>query len=312
LTQTQGPTYADRMTRSIDLQGHRGARGLFPENTLAGFAEALAIGVDTLELDVAMTADDVVVVTHDPTLNPDITRTADGAWLAHRGPSIRSLTLAELARYDVGRIRPGSPYAALYPDQRPRDGARIPTLAEVLRINPSVRFNIELKTFPWDAGPATDGARMADAVVAVADAGGAADRITVQSFDWRGPRHLRRTRPNIRLAWLTRSAILTEARAWWDGAGPSDYGGSVPRAVAAEGGPTWAPEHHDLTEESLVEAHTLGLLVVPWTVNQPEDMRRLLRWGVDGLISDRPDLARTLFAAEGFRLPPSRAAATAG
>jgi glycerophosphoryl diester phosphodiesterase len=182
----------------------------------------------------------------------------------------------------------------------------------VLRIDPVVRFNIELKTFPWEAGSAADGARMADAVVAAADASGAADRITVQSFDWRGPRHLRRTRPDIRLAWLTRSEILTQARAWWDGPDPSDYGGSVPRAVAAEGGPVWAPEHHDLTDDTLAEAHILGLLVVPWTVNQPEDMRRLLRWGVDGLISDRPDLARTVLAAEGFRLPQPRPAATAG
>src|SRR5579872_4555556 len=119
------------MTRSIDLQGHRGARGLYPENTLAGFAGALAIGVDALELDVAMTADDVVVVTHDPTLNPDITRTSDGAWLTQRGPRIRSLRIDDLAHYDVGRIRPGSSYAALFPDQAPHDGARIPALSDV-------------------------------------------------------------------------------------------------------------------------------------------------------------------------------------
>jgi len=115
--------------KAIDLQGHRGARGLLPENTLEGFAAALAIGVDTVELDVGMTADDVVVVTHDAMLNPDITRTADDAWLAKRGPAIRSLRAADLAQYDVGRIRPGTAYAALYPDQAPRDGARIPTLA---------------------------------------------------------------------------------------------------------------------------------------------------------------------------------------
>jgi glycerophosphoryl diester phosphodiesterase len=237
------------MTRSIDLQGHRGARGLFPENTLAGFAGALAIGVDTLELDVTMTADDVVVVTHDPTLNPDITRTSDGAWLAQRGPSIRSLRIAKLASFDVGRIRPGSAYAALYPDQSPCDGARIPTLAQVLRLDPAVAFNIELKTFPWDRDPAVDGARMAVASVAVADELGVAGRIIVQSFDWRGPRHLRLTRLDIRLAWLTRSDILAQAALWWDGPAPSDYGGSVPRAVAAEGGPIWGPNHRDLTEE---------------------------------------------------------------
>ena len=280
------------MTRLIDLQGHRGARGLLPENTMAGFAAALAIGVTTLELDVGMTADDVVVVTHDPALNPDITRTADGAWLPARGPAIRSLRRVELERFDVGRIRPGSAYAAHYPDQAPHDGAVIPTLAELLRIDPAVRFNIELKTFPGGLGNTASGALMADAVAAAADAAGATSRITVQSFDWRGPRHLHRTRPDIRLAWLTRSAILGEARAWWDGPHPSDYAGSIPRAVAAEGGPVWAPDYLDLTEGTLAEAHALGLWVTPWTVNQPSDMRRLLLWGVDGLISDRPDLGQ--------------------
>ncbi len=294
------------MTHSIELHGHRGARGLYPENTLAGFAGALAIGVDALELDVAITADDVVVVTHDATLNPDITRTADGAWLTQRGPQVRSLRAAELARYDVGRIRPGSSYAALFPDQAPHDGARIPALADVLGIDSSVIFNIELKTFPSGGDATLDGAAMADAVVAVSDALGVASRIIVQSFDWRGPRHLRRTRPDIRVAWLTRSAIRSDARAWWDGPDPADYAGSVPRAVAAEGGPTWGPDFLDLTEDSVAEAHALGLRVVPWTVNRPDDMRRLIHWGVDGLISDRPDLARGARAEAGRRLPPVR------
>jgi glycerophosphoryl diester phosphodiesterase len=299
------------MTRSIDLQGHRGARGLFPENTLAGFAGALAIGVDTLELDVALTADDVVVVTHDPWLNPDIAR-ADGAWLDARGPVIRSLRAAELARYDVGRIRPGSFYGALFPEQKPHDGAVIPRLADVLRIDPGVRFNIELKTFPLQPGLALDGAGMAEAVLAVARAAGAADRITVQSFDWRGPRHVRRTSPDIPVAWLTRSAILRDARRWWDGPDPSDYGGSIPRAVAAEGGPIWGPDFLDLTEQSLAEAQALGLRVVPWTVNHRDDMRRLIRWGVDGLITDRPDIARRVLAEEGLRLAPPRYVTAAG
>ena len=147
---------------------------------------------------------------------------------------------------------------------------------------------------------------MADAVAAVVDAHGAADRIIVQSFDWRGTRRLRRTRPEIRLAWLTSSAFLAGARTWWDGPHPADFGGSVARAVAAEGGPTWGPYYADLTEEILAEAHGLGLSVVPWTVNRPEDMRRLIRWGVDGLITDRPDLARGVLAEAGYPLPPSR------
>jgi glycerophosphoryl diester phosphodiesterase len=300
------------MKHRIELHGHRGARGLFPENTLAGFAGALAIGVDALELDVAVTADDVVVVTHDPRLNPDITRTRNGEWLAAPGATVRSLRAAELAGYDVGRIRPGSAYAAAHPDQVPHDGAAIPTLCDVLRIDPLTTFNVELKTFPWHPDMTVHGAAMADAVVAVADTHAAADRIIVQSFDWRGPRRLRRTRPDIRVAWLTSAAFLAGARTWWDGPHPSDFGGSVARAVAAEGGPTWGPDHADLTEETLAEAHGLGLRVVPWTVNRPDDMRRLIRWGVDGLITDRPDLARGVLAEAGLALPPSRRAEEVG
>jgi glycerophosphoryl diester phosphodiesterase len=289
--------------RSIDLQGHRGARGLYPENTLGGFAKTLAIGVDTLEMDVGMTADDVMVVCHDPALNPDITRTSDGQFLATAGPHIRQLQVEQLADYDVGRIRPGSRYAAQFPEQMPCDGARIPTLEDTLRLHADVKFNIEIKSMPLQPARTASGEQMATAALAVADRLGITARITVQSFDWRGPRYVARTRPDVRVAWLTSAAHRLQARAWWDGPDPSDFGGSVPRVIAAEGGPVWAPHYVDLTEDSVAEAHDLGLLVVPWTVNRPDDMRRLIRWGVDGLISDRPDLAHAVLAEAGLRRP---------
>src|SRR4029077_1397344 len=116
---------------AFDSQGHRGARGLAPENTLAAFGTALRIGVTTLELDLAMTKDDVLVVSHDRRLNPDHTRGPDGKFLDAEGPAIRSLTLAEAKRYDVGRLKPGTAYAAAFPEQRGIDGLRIPTLAVV-------------------------------------------------------------------------------------------------------------------------------------------------------------------------------------
>lgn len=282
------------MRRPCLIIGHRGARGLFPENTLPGFAGALALGVDALELDVGMTADGVVVVSHDPALNPDHTRDASGAWLSGRGPLIRSLRAAELAAYDVGRLRPWTAYAARFPHQQPDDGARIPALAEVLRLD--AQFVIELKTFPDHPERTASGAELAEAVAKAADAAGATARISVESFDWRGPRHLRRIRPDVQLAWLTQAETVRDAAVWWDGPHPDDFGGSVPRAVAAEGGPVWAPDQADLTEALVAEAHALGLLVMPWTVNRPARMRQLLGWGVDGLVTDRPDLARQVLA----------------
>ncbi len=264
---------------------------------MAAFAGALALGVDALELDVAMTADGVVVVSHDPALNPNITRDAAGAWLDGPGPLICSLRAAELAAYDVGRLRPGTPYAALFPDQSPRDGEHIPHLAEVLHIGNDTAFIIELKTFPGEPARSARGAELADAVVAVADATGVASDITVEGFDWRGPRHLHCIRPELRLAWLTRAETVRDAALWWDGPHPADFGGSVPRAVAAEGGPVWAPDYSDLTQDLVDEAHALGLAVIPWTVNLPKDMARLIGWGVDGIVTDRPDHARRVTAA---------------
>lgn len=288
MTTAREPDTHPTMTRKIDIQGHRGARALFPENTLEGFLAATALGVEAFELDVAMTADGVVVVSHDPVLNPDITRDGSGAWLARRGPAIHTLTHAALSAYDVGRIRPGSALSVQFPEQTPCDGARIPMLAEVLAALPRARFTIEVKTDPahpeWTATPAA----LADATLRVVDDAGAAGRVIMESFDWRVQRHVRRTRSDIRLAWLTRAETVRDAALWWDDAAAV---GSVPVRVAAEGGPIWAPDHADLTERQIQEAHALGLSVLPWTVNQPADISRLIAWGVDGLISDRPDLA---------------------
>src|SRR3954470_16182887 len=112
----------------LDIQGHRGVRGLAPENTLPAFERAIALGVTTLEMDVAVTRDGVVVVSHDPSLNPDITRGPDGAFLASRGPAIHDLTYDELRRYDVGRLNPDRAYGKPFPEQQAIDGTRIPRL----------------------------------------------------------------------------------------------------------------------------------------------------------------------------------------
>ena len=119
--------------QAFDLQAHRGGRGLLPENTLAAFENAIRMGVTTLEMDIAITADGVAVISHDPLLNPSITRDASDQWLQSR-PPIKTLTLAQVQSHDVGRLNPGLPYAKDFPDQQPRDGQRIPTLAAVFKL----------------------------------------------------------------------------------------------------------------------------------------------------------------------------------
>jgi glycerophosphoryl diester phosphodiesterase len=276
----------------IKLIGHRGARGLFPENTLEGFAGAISLGVDAIELDVGLTRDGVPVVCHDPALNPHLVRGPDGNWL-HTPIPLRDLTSTELQRYDVGRARPGGLIALRFPQQARWDGIRVPRLEDALRAVPCPVI-VELKTLADRPEATAPPEQMAEAVLAAVDAANAATRVTIESFDWRGPRHIRRLRPAIKLAWLTRPETEWNARLWWDGPHPDDYGGSIARAVAAEGGGAWAPEHGDLTAAAVAEAQGLGLLVLPWTVNRPARMLELVGWGIDGFITDRPDIGRNV------------------
>ena len=187
---------------AFDLQGHRGARGLAPENTMAAFRKALAIGVSTLELDLALTRDGVLVVAHDPYVSADLARDPDGRWLAARGPLIRSLSLEELLRYDIGRVNPASAYAKQWPLQQGVDGERYPTFAQVLDLARAdarpVRLNVETKIFPDRPGDTADPRTFATAVVAAIDAAGMTSRTTVQSFDWRTLRAVHSLAPGDR------------------------------------------------------------------------------------------------------------------
>ncbi|HZD26806.1 MAG TPA: glycerophosphodiester phosphodiesterase family protein, partial [Alphaproteobacteria bacterium] len=136
---------------AVELQGHRGARGLWPENTLPAFRGAAALGVDTLELDTVVSRDGMVVVSHEPRLTPDLARGPDGRWVDPPGPLVRDLDYAEIRRYDVGRAQPGSRTAKHFPQQQAIDGTWVPTLAEVLAISrehPYLRYNVEIKFDP--------------------------------------------------------------------------------------------------------------------------------------------------------------------
>ncbi len=306
---------APALAGAFDLQGHRGARGLAPENTLPAFAAALSIGVSTLELDVGLTKDGVVVITHDRGLNPDLARDAQGSWIGLPGPLIRDVTFAQLQRYDVGRLRPGSEYAKRYPDQKPVDGARIPRLADLFELvkkagNTAVRFNIETKLSPEEPAQTADPETFAKALLEVVRASGMESRAAIQSFDWRTLQAVQRLAPVVPTVYLTSQQKWGDnVRAgdpagspWVAGFQHKDHG-SVPRMVKAAGGAVWSPFHGDLDAAKLAEARALGLKVVPWTVNDQPTMHRLIIMGVDGIITDRPDLLRAVMAERGIPLP---------
>lgn len=291
-------------SHAIEIQGHRGARGLLPENTIPAFERAIELGVDTLELDLGVTRDGVPVAHHDRALDPDRTRDSAGSWLATPGPFLNSLDLAALSEFDVGRAAPGSKVAERFPEQVPRDGARIPSLAEVLALarRPGAgafRFNVETKVSPLAPDETVAPEAFARVVVGVLRAEGVIERTSLQSFDWRVLHAARRLAPGIS------TVCLTAEQRWMDNVlrgrpGPSPwtagldiatFDGSVPRLAKAAGCVVWSPFYREVSEEALSEAHALGLRVVVWTVNDVDDMLALARMGVDGIITDYPDRA---------------------
>jgi glycerophosphoryl diester phosphodiesterase len=295
---------------AFDLQAHRGGRGIAPENTLAAFRQAIALGVTTLELDLAITKDDVVVVSHDSYLNPDLVRGPDGKWLAGIGPIIRSLELSALRRYELGRIKPDTAYARQFPMQRAVDGERIPLLREVYEIAPApVRLNIEIKTDPTRPNDTADPIYFAHLVVDQVKANKAVDRTMIQSFDWRTLREVRKVAPEIATACLTIESRNSDTvrrddpmpSPWLGGLELKAHGGSLPRLAKAAGCAVWSPFWRNLTPETLAESHKLGLKVIPWTVNDPADMTRLIDRKVDGLITDYPEQALAILAEKGLK-----------
>ena len=281
-----------------------------PENTLAGFKVAQNLGVTTLETDLAVTRDGVVVISHDPVLNPALTRGPDGQWLTAAGPAIRTLTLEDLKRYDIGRVNPASKYGQQYPEQKPVDGQRFPTLVEFFaQAAPEVRFNIEIKTDPGKPDLALDPATFASLAVEGIRKAGAQARSTLQSFDWRGLIEARKLAPEIATACLsiesnnfdTVQRGSSRLSPWLGGLDLAAHGGSVPALAKAAGCATWSPFWRNVTAENVKEAHALGLKVVPWTVNAPAEMGRLIDLGVDGLITDYPDRGAQILAAKGLK-----------
>lgn len=298
--------------RALDLQGHRGARGLAPENTLRSFEVALQHGVTTLELDIAITRDGVLVIHHDLELNPAITRDEQGRWLDQRPAPIHTMSWADLQRYDVGRLKPGSDYARPYPDQVPADGTRIPRLSDLFDWvkkggHDRVRFAIETKINPNRPDATRPPEEFAQLLIDEIRRAGLLGRVQILSFDWRALQAVQRLAPEVPTVYLSAQqrwldniqADVRKASPWTAGIAFNDHG-SVPAMIKFAGGRIWSVFHGDLDAGKLKTAKDLGLQVLVWTVNDPAIMRRMLDLGVDGLITDRPDLAQQVLRERGI------------
>jgi glycerophosphoryl diester phosphodiesterase len=315
-------TFSASSAVGFDSQGHRGARGLMPENTLPGFSAALGIGVDTLEMDVGLTVDNHVVLSHNPRLEPEIVRNANGQWLVESSAPISTMNLKTFKTYDVGRINPDSRYAERFGTQQSVDGTQSPTLADVFELvrrsgNSSVRFNIELKINPNHPEETFLPPAFVSAVLSEIKNHKVEERVIIQSFDWRVLQETQSQMPKIKTAYLTASQKWLNnlqigepgKSAWLAGIDIDEFEGSAPRAIKAVGGDIWSPYHKEVSSENIQLAQQLGLSVIVWTVNDMPRMRELIKMGVDGIISDYPDRLRSVMDELDMPLPISTAIA---
>jgi len=295
---------AERGAQRLYVVGHRGATGLAPENTLSSFIRACDVGVHAIELDVHLTADGKIVVHHDYLLKPEITRTPKGEWLDEWSSyPIKDLTLAQLKRYDIGRLKPYTSYSNRYPVQRPMDGERIPTLREVAsllknRNDKKTELWIEIKTSPEKPKVTQSPEVVADALIQVLQEEKVLERVKILSFDWRALVHIQKIAPDIPTVYLSHTGVRLDnikpgqpgPAPWTAGIDVDEFEGSIPRAVKAAGGRYWAPNYKTITPTLVQEAHRLGMKVFVWTPDSQSDMVRLMDMGVDGIITNRPDI----------------------
>jgi glycerophosphoryl diester phosphodiesterase len=302
------------MSKPLNI-AHRGGADLWPENTLAAFAGAIACGADGAELDVHLTRDGEIAVYHDEALKPELTRAPDGSFLDRPGPLIRSMSFDGLQAYDVGRLKPGSDYAARHPRQEPRDGERIPRLRDVIRLakERSRTFSlwIELKTDLMRPARGSDPDALAESAVALVREERFEARTVFVSFDWRALKRAKSMAPEIPiyattlpLTWFSQAdppaghgpppkkqlealrAVMRGGAPWEAGEGLFKHG-SFPKAAAALGADGWFPYWPDLTPSSVEEARALGLRLAAWTV--PADrFAGIAALGLDALCTDDP------------------------
>lgn len=250
------------LPQRVEVHGHRGARALRPENTIPAFEYAIAAGVDALELDMAVTKDNVLVISHNPYLEPPVCTGPEPRAVIHQ------LTLAQVKEWDCGAVPNPK-----FPRQHPVPGTRMPTLDEVFDLAPqgNFLFNIETKSFPNRPELTPSPEEFAKLVLAKIRKHHLESRVVLQSFDFRTLRAMKRLAPGIKLSALD----ARPARSFVE--------------IAKEAGADIvSPEFHLVTFQRVQAAHRAGLQVLPWTPDTPAEWNRLIADGVDGIITDDP------------------------
>lgn len=317
-------TYAKVNYDVFDLEAHRGGRDVRPENTLYSYAYAIELGATSIECDMQLTKDGQIVMSHNPILNSDITRDENGNYIENNKYDIRLMTVDELKKFDVGVMDPNcGEYYDLHGKTQFTYDAKIPTLEELMQLiqsygDKNIVLNIETKSYPDPASAGyknnADPKKFVEVFNNIVKKYDMEDRVVLQSFDWQTLIEMKKLNSNISTSalwqkqpsWGRDSESLRryekKKSPWLGGLDIKDYQGNPVKAAHAIGADIISPYYTEISKQDVDEAHSLGMKVVPWTVNNEKDMNMLLDMGVDGIISDKPWLLKQVLEKRNIKL----------
>ena len=294
----------------IRIVGHRGARGVLPENSIEGFEFALSMGIGLIEFDVVLTKDEVPIVTHNHRLRGSGVRGPDGRFLNGKEPKIASLRMEEIEQFDIGRLDGSTAYGQRFPNQIQMDGVRVPKLADLFQLISQPKYQsanlmLELKSDPALVADSAVRERMVAIIVGQVRGAGLSTRTLLHSFDWELLAECKRQAPDMPISFLTRmknsadEAGEDSSRAVTPNFG--DVNDPIPDRIKEASGSLWCPYYKDITDEDLARARELNLCVAVWTVNELDDINAMIDMHVDAIVTDYPGRVQRKLSDRGYR-----------
>ena len=284
----------------IKIYGHRGARGDLPENTLESFKYLFDNNINAYETDILITKDLIPVITHDFRLDPSFTKDEDGNWIKDENIKIFDLKYDEISKFDVGSVNKLTRYGRRFINQRSLKNQKIPKLSELLELSSKNLFqdlliNLEIKSTPDEKNLTPDPQELVQIVLKDINNSNLKDKIIISSFDWRILREIKKQSPEIPRAYLTfqqekgmkiKKTIYSKSP-WIDHI-PLTIVYDLPKIIKELGGSAWHPYYKDINKKAVEDAHDNNLPVNVWTVNDEDDMLKMVEYGVDGIMTDYP------------------------
>ena len=284
----------------IKIYGHRGARGDLPENTLESFKYLFDNSINAYETDILISKDLIPVITHDFRLDPSLTKDKEGNWIKDENIKIFDLTYDEILKFDVGSLNKLTRYGRRFVNQRSLENQKIPKLSELLELSSknvlqNLLINLEIKSTPDEKNLTPDPQDLVQIVLNEINNSNLKDKIIISSFDWRILREVKKQSPEIPRAYLTfqqekgmkiKKTIYSKSP-WIDHI-PLTIVYDLPKIIKELGGSAWHPYYKDINKKAVKDAHDNNLPVNVWTVNDEDDMLKMIEYGVDGIMTDYP------------------------